>query len=179
MAGFDVNAARQAGYSDDEIIAHLTQTRNFDVQGAQRAGYSSAEIVDHLASTPAMPNAGLAGPARPNVNMQQSPFGRIDSSDPSQLQFGGMHGGSYDIMPQAGARRYSPNSPEMAAAAAAGTGGAALGAGGTAVLSSPQVSSILAPIAKKFGIKALEGAGLGTGYELYRQLKKVFEPELK
>ena len=101
MAGFDVNAARQAGYSDDEIIAHLTQTRNFDVQGAQRAGYSSAEIVDHLASTPAKPNAGLAGPARPKMNVQQSPFGRIDSSDPSQLEFGGMHGGTYDIMPQA------------------------------------------------------------------------------
>src|SRR5215469_15330488 len=101
MAGFDVNPARQSGYSDDEIIAHLTQTRNFDVQGAQRAGYSTAEIVDHLAGTPAMPNAGLAGPARPKMNVQQSPFGRIDSSDPSQLEFGGMHGGTYDIMPQA------------------------------------------------------------------------------
>ena len=29
----------------------------------------------------------------------------------------------------------------------------------------------------QYGIKAPEGAGLGTGYELYRELKKVFEGE--
>ena len=51
-AGFDVAAARQAGYSDAEILAHLTQTRNFDVAGAQKAGYSKAEIIDHLSSKP-------------------------------------------------------------------------------------------------------------------------------
>ena len=36
---------------------------------------------------------------------------------------------------------------------------------------------ILAPIAKKYGIKALEGAGLGAGYDLYRELKRIFEGE--
>ena len=41
------------------------------------------------------------------------------------------------------------------------------------------MTSILAPIAKRYGIKALEGAGFGTGYELYRELKKGFEGNLK
>lgn len=37
--------------------------------------------------------------------------------------------------------------------------------------------ALLMPIVKKYGIKALEGAGLGAGYDLYRELKKVFEGE--
>ncbi len=54
-----------------------------------------------------------------------------------------------------------------------------LGAGGLAAASvvAPPVARALAPIAKKYGIKVLEGAGLGMGYELYRELKKVFEGE--
>jgi len=38
-------------------------------------------------------------------------------------------------------------------------------------------SGALVPIAKRYGIKALEGAGLGLGYDLYKELKKVFEGE--
>ena len=38
-------------------------------------------------------------------------------------------------------------------------------------------SGALAPIARRYGIKALEGAGLGVGYDLYRELKKFFEGE--
>lgn len=53
MAGFDVQAARQAGYSDDEILQHLTQTRNFDVDGAVKAGYSKQDVIDHLSGTSA------------------------------------------------------------------------------------------------------------------------------
>lgn len=45
---FDVEGARKAGYSDDDIIQHLSQSRKFDVAGAQKAGYSSQEIIDHL-----------------------------------------------------------------------------------------------------------------------------------
>lgn len=38
-----------------------------------------------------------------------------------------------------------------------------------------QATAALGPIAQKYGIKALEGAGIGAGYDLYRELKKVFE----
>lgn len=53
MAGFDVQAARQSGYSDDEILQHLTQSRKFDVDGAVKAGYSKQDIIDHLSAAPA------------------------------------------------------------------------------------------------------------------------------
>jgi hypothetical protein len=36
-------------------------------------------------------------------------------------------------------------------------------------------AAALVPIAKKYGIKALEGAGLGAGWDLYKELKQVFE----
>ncbi len=58
MPGFDIDAARKAGYSDDEILAHLTQSRGFDVAGALKSGYSKPEIIAHLSSSPAMPPAG-------------------------------------------------------------------------------------------------------------------------
>jgi hypothetical protein len=47
-------------------------------------------------------------------------------------------------------------------------------AGATAAGPSGMVTA-LAPLVKKYEIKALEGAGLGAGYDLYRDLKKVFE----
>ncbi len=39
----------------------------------------------------------------------------------------------------------------------------------------PGAAEALTPIAKKYGIKALEGAGIGAGWQLYHELKKVFE----
>ena len=47
--GFNVDAARRSGFSDDEILQYLAQTRSFDVDGALRGGYSKAEIIDYLA----------------------------------------------------------------------------------------------------------------------------------
>lgn len=45
---FDVEAARKAGYSDDEILAELSKTSKFDVGRAIAAGYSKAELINHL-----------------------------------------------------------------------------------------------------------------------------------
>ena len=45
---FDVAGARRAGYSDQEIVDHLSQSREFDVSGAMSAGYSIGEIADHM-----------------------------------------------------------------------------------------------------------------------------------
>lgn len=48
---FDVQGARDAGYSDAEIAEHLARkSARFDLEGAKRAGYSDAEIIDHLVS---------------------------------------------------------------------------------------------------------------------------------
>ena len=42
---------------------------------------------------------------------------------------------------------------------------------------SPAVRAALVPILKRYGIKALEGGAMATGYGLYRELKKVLEGE--
>jgi hypothetical protein len=60
-AGFDVQGARDAGYSDDEILDQLAKsTPNFDIQGAHKAGYTSGEILDFLhpatTNTPPLPS---------------------------------------------------------------------------------------------------------------------------
>ena len=49
---FDVAAAQKAGYSEDEILAHLTETRKFDVGGALKSGYSKQDVIAHLSETP-------------------------------------------------------------------------------------------------------------------------------
>jgi hypothetical protein len=49
---FDLEGARQAGYSDAEIASFLAPQKDFDLAGAKKAGYSDAEIVDHLAPPP-------------------------------------------------------------------------------------------------------------------------------
>lgn len=48
MPQFDVDGARKAGYSDAEILSHLTATRKFDVAGARKSGYNDGEIIDYL-----------------------------------------------------------------------------------------------------------------------------------
>ena len=49
---FDVESARKSGYSDDEIVQHLSKTREFDYQSALKSGYSSPDIIDYLSKTP-------------------------------------------------------------------------------------------------------------------------------
>jgi hypothetical protein len=74
---FDVAGARQAGYSDDEILDHLAKGSKFDVAGARKAGYGANEILDHLRGMnsvtlpPPDPNAALKGVPRPNTPMNE------------------------------------------------------------------------------------------------------------
>ncbi len=52
---FDVDAARQAGASDDEILSYLAQrSPNFDVQGALKVA-SKADVVNYLAANATAP----------------------------------------------------------------------------------------------------------------------------
>lgn len=61
---FDYKGAKDAGYSDEEIMSHLSQNdKSFDVQGALKAGYSPNEINQHLIepkeSSRVIPNASF------------------------------------------------------------------------------------------------------------------------
>lgn len=47
---FDLSGARQAGYSDQEIVVELAKRASFDLEGARRAGYDDATILERLAS---------------------------------------------------------------------------------------------------------------------------------
>lgn len=47
---FDIDGARQAGYTDAEIADHLATQNKFDVAGARTAGYADADIIQHLSA---------------------------------------------------------------------------------------------------------------------------------
>lgn len=54
---FDINSARSAGYSDDEIADYLATQNNFDLGGALKSGYSASEVIGFLSGdgAPAAP----------------------------------------------------------------------------------------------------------------------------
>jgi hypothetical protein len=59
---FDVNAARNAGYSEREIAEYLGQQNKFDAAGAIKAGYNPAELIDYLSKKP--PETTMLGGAK-------------------------------------------------------------------------------------------------------------------
>lgn len=73
---FDIQGARQAGYSDGEIAAFLGQQSGFDVEAATKAGYAPAEIVGFLAE-----KAVDRGPATTD-----DPLTRVTPSTPGGTQ---------------------------------------------------------------------------------------------
>lgn len=84
--GFDVEAARKDGVSDDDILGHLTATRKFDVQGALKDGVSKEEIIQYLANTQTTPSN-----SNPN-DKRGAPTG------PPTLSVPGMAKGAMDLM---------------------------------------------------------------------------------
>lgn len=55
MAGFDIQGARSAGYSDDDVLNYIRSDRDlsgtFDIDGARKAGYSASDILNEMAGT--------------------------------------------------------------------------------------------------------------------------------
>lgn len=102
---FDVEGARQAGYSDAEIADHLAGAANFDAAAARKAGYGDAELIGHLASPPttsAEPNPMLrTDPNQPNTAIAKSapPFdpGALDRTVGAVRE--GWEGGSHPLTP--------------------------------------------------------------------------------
>lgn len=116
---FDLEGARNAGYSNTEIAEHLAAKSKFKLKDAREAGYSDDEIVAHLlgspTAAPATPDPtaeryrpGLAG-ALPNAPEQDAiPKARIlteleqfQPSSPMQFAknlFGGLAAGGAPIV---------------------------------------------------------------------------------
>jgi len=89
QSGFDVNAARQAGYSDDEILSHLTSTRSFDVDGATKSGYSKQDIIGYLATRPT--GTAPAAAKRPGLLERAEKWWTTPTEDLPPLGKGGTH----------------------------------------------------------------------------------------
>lgn len=48
---FDIEGAKRAGASEDQIIEYLTKTRHFDVSGALNAGANKQQIIEYLSNS--------------------------------------------------------------------------------------------------------------------------------
>jgi hypothetical protein len=59
--GFNVDAAHQAGVTDDQIYDHLTQLHNYDGDKAIQAGATKQQVINYLAArpTPGSPQFGV------------------------------------------------------------------------------------------------------------------------
>ena len=82
--GFDLEAARKEGHSDDEILSQLAADQKFDITGALNAGHSKQDILNQLVSTAASPETSDGNPgwrewgtkARDIIKGLVSPFGQ-------------------------------------------------------------------------------------------------------
>ncbi len=89
---FDTQAARKAGYSDDEIADYLSSQSGFDAASARKAGYSSGEIIQAISARTSQP----ANDAKPDQGLTPLDTEQVTSARPWQ---------------GAGAGRGSPNDP--------------------------------------------------------------------
>jgi hypothetical protein len=83
---FDVNAARNAGYSEQEIAEYLGQQNKFDAAGAIKAGYNPAELIDYLSKQgPKKSTIGseLVGGAKRVISSGRSGIGSIFTPEES------------------------------------------------------------------------------------------------
>src|SRR3989442_10338850 len=138
------------------------------------AGMSDAEIKVYtlsrrpdLFASPGKPLRGLAQPAQPTLpRMDTAGFGTatgqgIAPNPKTAIAMGGNDPSGF-------------TGQAIAGLTAAGTVGTGLGAIANTAAGAATMRA-LAPIARRYGIKALEGAGLASGWQLYRELKNVFE----
>jgi hypothetical protein len=74
---FDLEGARAAGYTDDQIADVLSQKAGFDSAGARGAGYKSVDIIGHLTQAgqpaPATPAAPAALAVKDNIGQPDDP----------------------------------------------------------------------------------------------------------
>ena len=79
---FDFEAARSAGYSDDEIAGYLAKENNFDLGGALKSGYSATDVIDYLTKVDAPvernPQQSLPADIKPSEGRSATPMGQAD-----------------------------------------------------------------------------------------------------
>ena len=88
-ANVDIDGARKAGYSDDEIVQQLQKVGKVDWAGAQKAGYSAQDVLSHLGQQPQQPSVDATQQARKSVSM---PAGATPSELGGPTDFSGRIG---------------------------------------------------------------------------------------
>lgn len=74
---FDIDSARKAGYSDDEIADYLATENKFDLSGAIESGYSARDVIDFL-SQPKGGKQDLPADVTPSAGRSATPMGQAD-----------------------------------------------------------------------------------------------------
>jgi hypothetical protein len=87
---FDVNAARKAGYTDDEIADYLSEQRGFDIGSARESGYSSREVLDFLSKPEVKKPAVANTPAYVEEPINYDDAATSMAGTPSQSNGGGV-----------------------------------------------------------------------------------------
>jgi hypothetical protein len=80
---FDYAGARASGFSDMDVINHLSKTRGFDLQGARKEGYSDDDILTHL--TRGANRHGLKGDGGVSTEKAQQARAQFAQVDPRRL----------------------------------------------------------------------------------------------
>src|SRR5438128_6875365 len=80
---FDIDGARKAGASDDQILSYLSQrSPGFDLNGALKQGASKGDVINYLS----------AHATAPQTTQQPSFYDRVTSDyDPGAAAFGEKH----------------------------------------------------------------------------------------
>jgi hypothetical protein len=116
MAGYDVEGAKKAGYSDAAIAKDIADFNNIDYDAAVKGGYTNSSIIESLSiSKNKEAGANAPGAARGLISVLQGPtLGFAD-------ELGGAIGGAYDTLLKGGSfgSNYAANRDYLRGAAEA------------------------------------------------------------
>lgn len=103
---FDIEGARKAGYSDQEIADHLAEQNKFDAAGARKAGYSDADILGHLSATqPPKPERGISLPYIGRPSLVGMVKGLLEAGKSAATLPGDVYAGKVDPLSDEGIKR--------------------------------------------------------------------------
>ncbi|MFA6039909.1 MAG: hypothetical protein WC733_00215, partial [Methylophilus sp.] len=80
---YNVDKARQAGYSDSEIADYLSSKSNFNIKKARESGYEDTEIISHLQAKKTSKETGVIDTIKNGVSYLADAFNH--SSDPQSV----------------------------------------------------------------------------------------------
>ena len=81
---YDLQSARQAGATDDQILGYLAKNQNYDVDGAMKSGASKDQVLNYLASNDSSQTPPTAAPG-PWASGYVAPRTQLKANDPNYV----------------------------------------------------------------------------------------------